>query len=103
MCRATHSFLHICCGLLVPVFLSAWRWPAPVQPGSTAGAAAAGDDSSSPTKWRGLQAVAERAAAVATAQLRLAAGMSAAPALRALVWWYLLANVWLLCKLSAGL
>lgn len=95
VCRATLSFYHLFLGVLLPTFLSVWYWP---PPAASRSAARQGSDGSAALRQGSL---AERAAAAVHAKLRFITGMEAAPAVRAILCWYILANCWLLCKVTA--
>lgn len=92
VCHATISFLHFTLGLLVPLALSIYWWPPP------AASEAAIEPGCSP-----LRRLARSAQAVAHRQLRQAAGVSAGPLVRVLVCYFMLAYVWILSKVWAGL
>lgn len=81
--------------MLLPVLASVWRWPPPA-PSSPAPAAAG----SSACRLHGAL---QRATAAVHSMLRLVAAADAKPLVRALAWWWLLTNCWLLCKLGVRL
>lgn len=110
VCHATASFLHLSVGLVLPCLLAAWRYQRPhnsQQPsagpeaGQAGGGVNASSTSTSGTAW--VQQALRRAAAACNCWLHTLLGGRQVPAARALVAWFVCANLWLLCKLSAGL
>ena len=106
MCRATVSFVHLLFGLHLPALAAILHWrPAGEPPAAGApGAEAAAEPAPSPRKWAGrLHERVRRAEAAADAWLHRLLGPGAAPAVRAAVCWYVLAQSWLLCRLAVRL
>lgn len=88
VCAAVMSFMHICLGLWLPLLLSVYAWrppPTAARPGHSLGARA------------------RRALLRCDRALHLVLGGERSGGVRFLISWYAACNLWLLCKLSAGL
>ena len=86
MCWATVTFLHVAVGVLVPTLAACYCWRSAARPGGVA-------PRSRP----------QRLAAQAELQLRHVTMADGSGWQRALVVWFLAANLWVLCKAGAGL
>lgn len=94
VCHATISCLCLMVQVVLPTMISALVWPRP-----PAGESAAEDGMAC---MPGLRAAAKKAGEGADLWLRRATGATSGAWVRCLVFWYLLSNVWLLCKVSEG-
>lgn len=100
VCVALTSFAHAMLGLVAPVIVSIYAWRlADRAPGPSDTAHAAGGAST----WQRLRRASRRAAGAADRQIHRLIGAHKRPLIRALVVWYICANAWAWCKISAGL
>lgn len=102
VCRAAVSFLQVTVGLILPALTATYMWSASAEAAGPAGRHSSTEAPAGSGARERLLAAMERASgAMRTLNCGLRATLFGPPAYSNVLWWTLLAHVWLWCKLVA--